>query len=473
LNNRDTTRSVNYDYDELNRIKSAATVSTSGPNCWGQLFGHMNGSTYVSGYDPWANLKEISVSQCSATMLSLGVDANNRLTNTGFAYDAAGNMTNDANHQYVYDAENRIKTAAGVNYTYDGDGKRVKKDSGKLYWTGTGSDPLDESDLSGTISEEYVYFNGKRIARVDLPGGAVHYYFSDHLGSASVVTNATGATIEQESDYYPYGGERVITAGANNYKFTGKERDAESGLDYFGARYDASSLGRFMTPDPLMASGHAGNPQSWNRYAYALNNPLRFVDPDGMEVPADCAKDNKCPIVVKLNVIYDKSVKWSAKDKQKLESQYLEKAKKDYKTSNIELKTTYSEGTFNRDDGGYHMTGLQKDSLNVYFSNSSGTDKAGTSFNTPYGDVSIVDASHLEALSTNLLWPLGTNTLEHELAHHFLGHTSEAQGSHETEADWNVYKQGVWGRPVQDFRQGLEPKSYAAPANPEAIKPQQ
>jgi RHS repeat-associated protein len=84
--------------------------------------------------------------------------------------------------------------------------------------------------------------------------------------------------------------------------FTGKERDSESGLDYFGARYFGSALGRFTSPDPLMASAHASNPQSWNRYAYALNNPLRFVDPDGMDVSAACAQDKNCQIVVKVNV---------------------------------------------------------------------------------------------------------------------------------------------------------------------------
>ena len=59
----------------------------------------------------------------------------------------------------------------------------------------------------------------------------VHYYFSDHLGSTSVITDSTGSTIRQESDYYPYGGEIPVTSGdTNTYKFTGKERDAESGL---------------------------------------------------------------------------------------------------------------------------------------------------------------------------------------------------------------------------------------------------
>ena len=64
-------------------------------------------------------------------------------------------------------------------------------------------------------------------------------------------------------------------------RFTGKERDAESGLDYFGARYFGSALGRFTSPDPLGSSGNPKNPQSWNRYAYVLNNPLALVDPNG------------------------------------------------------------------------------------------------------------------------------------------------------------------------------------------------
>jgi RHS repeat-associated protein len=67
-----------------------------------------------------------------------------------------------------------------------------------------------------------------------------------------------------------------------SYKFTGKERDAESGLDNFGARYNASSLGRFMTPDPTMKSVNRLNPQTWNRYAYVVNNPLNRIDPLGL-----------------------------------------------------------------------------------------------------------------------------------------------------------------------------------------------
>jgi RHS repeat-associated protein len=67
----------------------------------------------------------------------------------------------------------------------------------------------------------------------------------------------------------------------NGYKFTGKERDTESGNDYFGARYYASNMGRWMSPDKPFADQHPANPQTWNIYTYARNNPLRYVDDDG------------------------------------------------------------------------------------------------------------------------------------------------------------------------------------------------
>lgn len=71
---------------------------------------------------------------------------------------------------------------------------------------------------------------------------------------------------------------------AATYKFTGKERDAESGLDNFGARYNSSAIGRFTSPDPKQIGAHMLDPQTLNRYAYTRNNPLAYVDPDGRDL---------------------------------------------------------------------------------------------------------------------------------------------------------------------------------------------
>lgn len=218
--------------------------------------------------------------------LNVSALTNNQLT--GFTYDTAGNMTNNGS-AFNYDAENRLVTAGGYTYYYDGDGNRVAKSNGStgtLYWRGPTGDPISESSITGTSQEEYIFFNGTRIARRDVSGGAQHYYFSDHLGSHAVVENATGSSCEQDIDYYPYGGVvyDYCATVTQHYRFTGKERDSESGLDYFGARFNASSLGRFMTPDPgKFRRKHVLDPQGLNRYSYTRNNPLRFLDPDGKD----------------------------------------------------------------------------------------------------------------------------------------------------------------------------------------------
>jgi RHS repeat-associated protein len=82
----------------------------------------------------------------------------------------------------------------------------------------------------------------------------------------------------------PFGDSLVCNGSANpsGYHFTGKERDSESGNDYFGARYMASSTGRFLSPDPSNLSVDWWLPQTWNRYTYGLNNPLSMVDRNGL-----------------------------------------------------------------------------------------------------------------------------------------------------------------------------------------------
>jgi len=292
-NNRNSSRTQTFTYDALNRIASGQSSGTGGTN-WGE--------TYT--IDAWGNLTNENGITGKPYQEGLNMSAlmNNQLS--GFGYDAAGNMTSNSPNQYVYDAENRLVWASGYRYIYDAKGERVEKcqaasattacptsgTTGTLYWKGTNSDTLAETDLGGNQEEEYLFFKGQRIARRDVTSTgttvAVHYYFSDHLGSHGMIESATGTTCEQDIDYYPYGGQEYDYCSGSgvtqNYKFTGKEHDTESGLDYFGARYLGSNIGRWQSPDPTMASVNGLNPQSWNRYAYVLNSPLKFLDPHGL-----------------------------------------------------------------------------------------------------------------------------------------------------------------------------------------------
>jgi RHS repeat-associated protein len=301
-NTVDNTRSQNFTYDALNRLATAQTQTTGvtipNANCWGLTF----------GYDAWGNLLSQSNTGpggCSGPLpLSATVGTSNRIaTNTvagsvtNYCFDAAGNLIHSVTspstcpasgpYQYTFDAENHLIAAGGLVYKYDGDGNRISKapsatptSPNLIYWYGGSGNLQQESDGAGNGIYSHFYFNGRRIKRVEWQhGGWFDHYAYDHLGNARYVYGYNGAT--DVSDFYPFGGERAISsAEGNKFKFTGKERDSESGLDNFRARFDSSTLGRFMSPDSGVDQ-HPEAPQSWNLYNYGLNNPLNLVDPTG------------------------------------------------------------------------------------------------------------------------------------------------------------------------------------------------
>jgi RHS repeat-associated protein len=205
-----------------------------------------------------------------------------------------------------YDAENHLTSAGGVTYTYDGDGNRVMKSNGTIYWYGANSASLEESDLSGNLQRWYYFFDGQRVGR-QLTTNEVGFYMTDHLGSVRYLGgSATGYSI----DYYPFGGVILNTdTGDDRYQFTGKERDAESGLDNFGARFDSSSFGRFVSPDPL--GGQKLDPQTLNKYSYVRNSPINLTDPTGLYTCKD--DNNKCQS--KKDVAFEKSRQRDLKSK--------------------------------------------------------------------------------------------------------------------------------------------------------------
>lgn len=267
---------VDYSYDPLDRLTQA--VETVGGNTnWSQTYQYDrfgNRALALPSYMPTGS--------SSVTLLSSFDASTNRQPGS---FDKAGDYLADGLLTYSYDAERRMVAVAGglaTTYVYDGLGRRVQK------------------AVANSVTT-YVYdIFGRMVAEYGSPSGAgltgTNYLTSDHLGSTRVVTDSSGAA-KARYDYLPFGdfieqakgrqgiaGYASIAAVAE--KFIGKEHDPESGLDYFGARYFASSLGRWMSPDwsakeEPVPYAQLDNPQSINLYSFVLNSPMSKMDTDG------------------------------------------------------------------------------------------------------------------------------------------------------------------------------------------------
>jgi RHS repeat-associated protein len=282
-----------YDYDQLNRLKQATETDAAGQQTWKQAF----------NYDVYGN-RNFAAGTTTLAAKSLVDPNNNPIINhlnnqidptkpgqDKYLYDPAGNLKHDQFHTFDYDAENRqIKydggsspATGGASYSYDGAGRRVKKTRG-------GGTTVFVYDAMGQLVAEY---NDTASAS----GNGTQYVTADTLGSPRVITDAAGM-VKERHDYMPFGEEVSSSYGGRSNvagygvdtlydvntlrkKFTGYERDFESGLDYAQARYYSSVQGRFTSVDPSRKSIVTANPQSWNRYLYCLNNPFSYVDSNG------------------------------------------------------------------------------------------------------------------------------------------------------------------------------------------------
>jgi RHS repeat-associated protein len=250
-------------------------------------------------------------------------NTNNQMDPLTKSYDPSGNMTvdNATGNTYLYDGEGRICAVSSTpapgfttmtGYVYDADGNRVAKgtitsmscdpsvngiataNNETDYILGPGGEQVTElaQDANGSMNwqRSYVYAGGL-IATYDpnpdnpsqpLPS----FRLTDWLGTMRATTDSYGVA-QGTCTGLPFG-DGVTCSGdiPDNHHFTGKERDAESGNDYFGARYYASSMGRFMSPDwsaqeEPVPYAKMDDPQSLNLYAYLRDNPLAGVDADG------------------------------------------------------------------------------------------------------------------------------------------------------------------------------------------------
>ncbi|HEY0097929.1 MAG TPA: polymorphic toxin-type HINT domain-containing protein [Pyrinomonadaceae bacterium] len=303
-------RQTNYAYDNLNRVAGMQEFYGPAGMVMQQWF----------TYDRWGN-RSISPSTTDGlNELAFDVDeTSNRLYAPGqknlpdssrtLRYDAAGNVTMDVYSAHdalrTFDAEGRMtaahdsQSARVYRYTYDAGGRRMRRDlSGQETWQVYGFDGelLAEYAINAAPTQpqkEYGYRNGELLITAE-SGGQVNWLVTDHLGSARMIADLSGSLAGmRRHDYLPFGEEAFAGQGgrttgqgyasdAVRQKFTGYERDSETGLDYAQARYHSPTQGRFISPDPLLSSGVPANPQSWNRYTYVLNNPLALVDPSGL-----------------------------------------------------------------------------------------------------------------------------------------------------------------------------------------------
>jgi len=270
LRNGVTGETVTYQYDELNRLTSAA--SNVG---WTQTF----------GMDGFGNLLTQTMTGGSATPMSVSIDMNkNRINTAGWAYDSNGNTvdmpTTGGTATMTHDIDNRVSSWTGPSsnveqYSYLADNKRVwKKAPGgaeTVYFYGVGGQKIatytvQASPFAFTGMQDNVYFGGKLIRANGV--SVVH----DRLGS--VVARDSGGTVTK-IDYLPYGEEMGGATSGNVDKYGTYHRDQTTGLDYADQRYYSGAIGgRFLTADPI-GSG-------MNHYAYVGGDPANFADPTGL-----------------------------------------------------------------------------------------------------------------------------------------------------------------------------------------------
>ncbi|MEP7337220.1 MAG: RHS repeat-associated core domain-containing protein, partial [Acidobacteriota bacterium] len=347
-----------YTYDALNRIGSVAEQQQNSGGSWAAS------CSQTFGYDRFGNRQITAVTGGVNSYNPSYTTSTNRIS--GLTYDSAGNITYDvaSGGTMTYDAENHLVTASsGGTYVYDGEGKRVKRTASSQEWWyvyGTGGELVAEYLSTGTttVKKEYGYRGGQLLVvwDVDKTGDErLKWLVPDHLGSTRMEADKSGSLSAMvRHDYLPFGEELTAGIRGSGYgyvstnvrqKFASKEWDNETGLNFFGARYFASSQGRFTSIDPMLASGSIYNPQTWNRYSYALNSPLNLIDPTGMYTyAAGTSDEQKKQFEESLKNMKEARDKYK-KDKNSDEYKSLDRALKAYGDPNKDNGVTVRFGS--------------------------------------------------------------------------------------------------------------------------------
>lgn len=310
--------SRNFDYDALYRLLSATGRENSPTisSIWDDRYRSIDNNTTTAytqnyQYDKMGNIQQLQhIGNSNFTRNFSYITDTNKLQNIQvgtpnfpFTYDANGNQLTEATRRrFQWDYADRLRSykmqsgtsepTQHAHYLYDASGNRVKKlvrVQGGSYTATVYIDGIFEYKTDGTDEQNTLHImdDKSRIATVRVGDDfsdttpAVKYNLEDHLGSSTLQLEQSGANINRE-EYYPFGETSFGSYARKRYKYCGKERDTESGLYYYGARYYNAWTCRFVSCDPLMAQYAHLSP-----YNYASNSPVTHFDVDGLQSTAE------------------------------------------------------------------------------------------------------------------------------------------------------------------------------------------
>lgn len=289
-----------YTYDDFNRL----STSYCGTNCPGGQ--SALGFAYL--YDRFGNRWQQNATAGSGLHPQYSFDGNGHITSSGVLYDAAGNMIGDGSHTYFYDAENRVIQVGGTSgqcstatacYVYNASRQRVSKttSAGTVYYVyDILGHQVAEFSSSGAWNRGEVYAGSKHLATyVGGTSGSTYLNLADWAGTERMRVNSKQSP-QETCTSLPFGDMQSCTgADESPMHFTGQQWDSEDNMTNFWFRQHSPTQGRWGSMDPAgLSAVDPSNPQTWNRYAYVINNPVSLIDPMGLYIANPCYNDPTC-----------------------------------------------------------------------------------------------------------------------------------------------------------------------------------
>lgn len=258
-----------YGYDKLNRLMSGASTGIA--------------MSEVLTYDVMGNISTLNRDGVGPKQYRYS--NGNKLSSIddvagAYAYDGNGNAVTDGrngatlSYNYMNLPVSATKSGLSLSYVYDATGAKLRKVNS------TAAEIIDYIDgiqyLNGAI--DFIQTE-QGVAKNNGGTYTYHYNLTDNLGNVRYTFDIYGGAVRklQEDNYYPFGLRNVASAGNNRYLYNGKELQDELGQYDYGARFYDPVIARWNVVDPLAEKG-----RRWSPYNYAFNDPIRFVDPDGM-----------------------------------------------------------------------------------------------------------------------------------------------------------------------------------------------